>query len=121
MVPNNPLEVDEDSIQTETCYLLLGRFKLCVVKDQEEIFIPDHEGLKVIGLCPNWLEDLEQTCKKKLLLKSQSFSFIKLHWHYNSPTIFLSGRPWQDWPMGVEVLLLHRQYQSSFLTQTSSR
>jgi hypothetical protein len=47
MVPNNPLQVDEDSIQTETFDLHIGRFKLCVVKYQKEIFLPEHEGLKV--------------------------------------------------------------------------
>ncbi len=97
MVPNNPREVDEDSIQTDTFNLRIGKFNLCVVKYQGEIFIPEHEGLKVIGISPNWLEDLEQTRKKKLLLKSQGFSFVKLHLHYNSPTILLSSRPWQDW------------------------
>jgi hypothetical protein len=97
MVPNKPLEVDEDSIQTETFNLRLGRFKLCVVKDQGEIFIPEHEALKVIGASSNRLEDLEPTRKKKLLLKGKGFSFVKLHWHYNRPTILLSGRPWQDW------------------------
>jgi len=105
MVPNKPVQVDEDSIQTDTFNRRIGRFKLCVVKDQGEIFIPEHEGLKVISLCPNWLEDLEQTYRKKLLLKSQGFPFVKLHLHYNNPTIVLSGRPWQDWLMGVGVLL----------------
>jgi hypothetical protein len=95
MVPNNPTQVDEDSIQTETFNLRLGRFKLCVVKYQGEIFRNEYEGLPVIGASPNWLENLEPTRKKKLLLKG--FSFVKLHWHYNSPTILLSGRPWQDW------------------------
>jgi len=55
MVPNKPVQVDEDSIQTEIFELLLGRFKLCVVKYQGEIFIPEHEGLKVIEPIPNWL------------------------------------------------------------------
>jgi hypothetical protein len=39
MVPNKPTQVDEDSIQTETFYLRVTRFKLRVVKYQEEIFI----------------------------------------------------------------------------------
>jgi hypothetical protein len=103
MVPNNQTQVDEDSIQTETFNLRLGRFKLCVVKDQGEIFIPEHEALKVIEPSSNWLEDLEPTRKKKLFLKG--FSFVKLHWYYNSPTILLSSRPWQDWLMGVGLLL----------------
>jgi hypothetical protein len=47
MVPNNPVQVDEDSIQTETFYLRIRRFKLCVVKYQGEIFIPEHEELRV--------------------------------------------------------------------------
>ncbi len=47
MVPNNPVQVDEDSIQTEVLNPQIRRFKLCVVKDQGEIFIPEHEGLKV--------------------------------------------------------------------------
>jgi uncharacterized protein YqiB (DUF1249 family) len=47
MVPNNSVQVDEDSIQTEVLNPQLRRFKLCVVKYQEEIFIPEHEGLKV--------------------------------------------------------------------------
>jgi len=55
MVPNKPVQVDEDSIQTETFDLHIGRFKLCVVKHQGEIFIPEHEGLKVIEPRPNWL------------------------------------------------------------------
>jgi hypothetical protein len=52
MVPNNSLQVDEDSIQTETFNLRIGRFKLCVVKYQGEIFIPEHEGLPVMELAP---------------------------------------------------------------------
>jgi hypothetical protein len=47
MVPNKPVQVDEDSIQTETFYLRIRRFKLCVVKYQGEIFIPEHEELRV--------------------------------------------------------------------------
>jgi len=47
MVPNNPVQVDEDSIQTEVLNPQIRRFKLCVVKYQGEIFIPEHEGLKV--------------------------------------------------------------------------
>jgi hypothetical protein len=47
MVPNKPVQVDEDSIQTEVLNLHIGRFKLCVVKYQGEIFILEHEGLRV--------------------------------------------------------------------------
>ena len=47
MVPNKPVQVDKDSIQTEVLNLHIGRFKLCVVKYQGEIFIPEHEGLRV--------------------------------------------------------------------------
>jgi uncharacterized protein YqiB (DUF1249 family) len=47
MVPNNSVQVDEDSIQTEVLNPQIRRFKLCVVKYQGEIFIPEHEGLKV--------------------------------------------------------------------------
>ena len=47
MVPNKPVQVDEDSIQTEVLNPQIRRFKLCVVKYQGEIFIPEHEGLKV--------------------------------------------------------------------------
>jgi hypothetical protein len=47
MVPNKPVQVDEDSIQTKNFNLRIGKFKLCVVKYQREIFIPEHEGLKV--------------------------------------------------------------------------
>ncbi len=39
MVPNKPVQIDEDSIQTEIFDLFLGRLKLCVVKYQGEIFI----------------------------------------------------------------------------------
>jgi hypothetical protein len=55
MVPNNPLQVDEDSIQTETFDVHIGRFKLYVVKYQGEIFIPEHKGLKVIERRTSWL------------------------------------------------------------------
>jgi len=51
MVPNKPVQVDEDSIQTEAFDLHLGRFKLCVVKYQGEIFIPEHEELPVTRFC----------------------------------------------------------------------
>jgi hypothetical protein len=96
MVPNNPREVDEDSIQTETFELKIGKLKLCVVKDQGKILLPEYEGLPVIGASPNSLEDLEPTRKKKLLLKG--FSFVKLHWRYKSPTLLNScRRSWQDW------------------------
>jgi hypothetical protein len=78
MVPNKPVQVDEDSIQTDTFELFLGRFKLCVVKYQGKIFIPIHEGLLVIGASPNWLEDLNQTRQNPTLLNSRR-------------------RPWQDW------------------------
>jgi hypothetical protein len=64
MVPNKPVQVDEDSIQTEAFELLLGRFKLCVVKYQVEIFIPEHEGLKVIEPSPNWLILCEYFCNR---------------------------------------------------------
>ena len=64
MVPNNPIQVDEDSIQTETFNLRLGRFKLFVVKYQGEIFIPVHEGLKVIEPIPNWLILWEYFCNR---------------------------------------------------------
>jgi uncharacterized protein YqiB (DUF1249 family) len=47
MVPNNPVQVDEDSIQTEVLNPQIRRFKLYVVKYQGEIFIPEHEGLRV--------------------------------------------------------------------------
>ena len=47
MVPNKPVQVDKDSIQTETFELQIRRLKLCVVKYQGEIFIPEHEGLRV--------------------------------------------------------------------------
>ncbi len=98
MVPNNPREVDEDSIQTETFNLRIGKFNLCVVKYQGEIFIPEHEGLKVIGASPKWLEDLNQTRKKKLSLKRKGFSFTTEHLYYHSPTLlFSSSRPWEDW------------------------
>jgi hypothetical protein len=39
MVPNKPVQVDKDSIQTETFNLPIGRYKLCVVTYQGEIFI----------------------------------------------------------------------------------
>jgi hypothetical protein len=91
MVPNKLVQVDEDSIQTEAFELLLGRFKLCVVKYQGEIFIPEHEGLPVIGASKSLLEDLNRTRTSRC-------------------------RPWQDWLMGVGILLQQRQYQSSFLT-----
>ncbi len=98
MVPNNPLQIDEDSIQTNTFNLRIGKFNLCVVKYQGEIFIPEYEGLPVIGASPNWLENLEPTRKKKLLLKGKGFSFVKLHWRYKSHTLLNScRRPWQDW------------------------
>jgi hypothetical protein len=74
MVPNNPLQVDEDSIQTETFNRRIGRVKFCAVKAHGEIFIPEHEGLKVIGISPNWLEDLSRTRKMRC-------------------------RPWQVWPI----------------------
>jgi hypothetical protein len=64
MVPNKPVQVDEDSIQTEAFELLLGRFKLCVVKYQEEIFISEHEGLKVIEPSPNWLILCQYFCNR---------------------------------------------------------
>jgi len=101
MVPNKLVQVDEDSIQTEAFELLLGRFKFCVVKYQVEIFIPEYEGLPVIGASTSWLEDLNRTRKNPTLLNS-------------------CRRPWQDWLMGVGILLQQGQYQSSFLTQTSS-
>jgi hypothetical protein len=47
MVPNKPVQVDEDSIQTEVLNPQIRRFKLCVVKYQGVIFIPEHEGLRV--------------------------------------------------------------------------
>jgi uncharacterized protein YqiB (DUF1249 family) len=47
MVPNNSVQVDEDSIQTEVLNPQIRRFKLCVVKYQREIFIPEHERLRV--------------------------------------------------------------------------
>jgi hypothetical protein len=47
MVPNKPVQVDEDSIQTEVLNPQIRRFKLCVVKYQGKIFIPEHEGLRV--------------------------------------------------------------------------
>jgi hypothetical protein len=78
MVPNKPTQVDEDSIQTETFELLLGKFKLCVVKYQGKIFIPVHEGLPVIGASANWLEGLNQTRQNPTLLNSRR-------------------RPWQNW------------------------
>jgi hypothetical protein len=64
MVPNKPVQVDKDSIQTETFELLLGMFKLCVVKSQGEIFIPEHEGLQVMGGSPNWLILCEYFCNR---------------------------------------------------------
>jgi hypothetical protein len=64
MVPNKPLEVDEDSIQTETFHLRIGRLKLCVVKYQGEIFIPEHEGLPVIRANPNSLILWEDFCNR---------------------------------------------------------
>ena len=91
MVPNKLVQVDEDSIQTEAFELLLGRFKLCVAKYQGEIFIPEHEGLPVISVSKSLLEDLNRTRKNRC-------------------------RPWQDWLIGVGVLLQQRSYQSSFLT-----
>jgi hypothetical protein len=36
MVPNNPVQVDEDSIQTEVLNPQIRRFKLCVVKIREK-------------------------------------------------------------------------------------
>ena len=98
MVPNKPVQIDEDSIQTDTFNLRIGKFNLCVVKYQGEIFIPEHEGLKVIGASPNWLEDLNQTRQKKLSPKRKGFSFTKEHLYYHSPTLlFSSSRPWEDW------------------------
>jgi uncharacterized protein YqiB (DUF1249 family) len=47
MVPNNSVQVDEDSIQTEVLNPEIRRFKLCVVKYQGKIFIPEHERLRV--------------------------------------------------------------------------
>jgi hypothetical protein len=64
MVPNKPTQVDEDSIQTEVFNLHIGRFKLCVVKYQGEIFIPEHERLKVIEPRPNWLILCEYFCNR---------------------------------------------------------
>ena len=64
MVPNKPVQVDEDSIQTETFHLRIGRLKLCVVKYQGEIFIPEHEGLKVIEPSHNWLILCEYFCNR---------------------------------------------------------
>jgi hypothetical protein len=78
MVPNKPTQVDKDSIQTKSFQLRIGRFKLCVVKYQGEICIPEHEGLPVVGASPNWLEDLNQTRQNPTLLNSHR-------------------RPWQDW------------------------
>jgi hypothetical protein len=95
MVPNNPTQVDEDSIQTETFNLRIGRFKLCLVKYQGEIFIPKHEELPVTSVSTSWLEDLNRTRQTRC-------------------------RPWQDWLMEWELLLQQRSYQRSFLTQTSS-
>ena|ERR671917_2729243 len=78
MVPNKPVQVDKDSIQTEVFELLLRRFKLCFVKYQIEIFILEYEGLPVIGANTSWLEDLNRTRKNPTLLNSRR-------------------RPWQDW------------------------
>ncbi len=78
MVPNKLVQVDEDSIQTEAFELLLGRFKFCVVKYQVEIFIPEYEGLPVIGASKSLLEDLNRTRQNPTLLNSRR-------------------RPWQDW------------------------
>jgi len=50
MVPNKPTQVDEDSIQTETFNLRIGRFKLCVVKYQGVIFIPDMKNCQLLVL-----------------------------------------------------------------------
>jgi hypothetical protein len=91
MVPNKPLQVDEDSIQTKTFNLRIGRFKLCVVKYQGEIFIPEYEELPVISASKSLLEDLNRTRTTRC-------------------------RPWQNWLMGVGILLQHRRHQSSFLT-----
>jgi len=91
MVPNKPVQVDEDSIQTEGFELLLGRFKLCIVKYQEEIFIPEYEELPVISASKSLLEDLNRTRTTRC-------------------------RPWQNWLMGVGILLQQRQSQSSILT-----
>jgi hypothetical protein len=88
----------DSSTQTETFNLQIGKFKLCVIKYQGEIFIPDHEGLKVVGAGSNWIEDLNQSHRKKRELRSKGFSFKKENLQYNSPNVQVgSSRSWEDW------------------------
>jgi hypothetical protein len=79
MVPNNPVQVDEDSIQTEVLNLPIGRFKHCLVKYQGEIFIPEHKGLKVIQPHPNWLIQWEYFCNRGSTKAASLLRYLAAH------------------------------------------
>jgi len=98
MVPNNPLQVDEDSIQIETFTLKIDNFSFCGLRFHEEVFITESVGLQVIGVRPDWLRNLDLTHRH--LLKEKGFSFETEHFYYglehNDSGIV---RPWSDWPI----------------------
>jgi hypothetical protein len=97
MVPNNLVQIDEE-IQIETFNLKIDNFSLCGLRFHEEVFITESEGLQVIGVRPDWLENLDLTHRH--LLKEKGFSFETKHFSdglkHNDCEIV---RSWSDWPI----------------------
>jgi len=98
MVPNKPVQIDEDSIQIETFNLKIDNFSFCGLRFHEEVFITESEGLQVIGVRSDWLRNLDLTHRH--LLKEKDFSFETEHFsdglEHNDGGIV---RPWSDWPI----------------------
>jgi hypothetical protein len=98
MVPENFLSKSAELIQVE-----VNKFKFFVLKHENQIFIPTHEGLRLIGVDVSWISAMGE--KRKKVLKKRQFSFNEKLICYqtyqtdlNRINFFFAGSySWSDW------------------------
>jgi len=96
MVPENTPQKRE----AEPILLRLGQTTIHLLIYGRQLYIPTHEGLRLIGVEPNWLNVPEKS-KRERILKSLKFSFKEtlLCYQVGNPEqyVFVEAYSYQDW------------------------
>ena len=86
--------------EAEPILLRLGKTTLHLLIYGRQLYIPTHEGLRLISVEPNWL-NIPEKSRKERMLKSLKFSFeeILLCYQIGNPSqyVFVEAYSYQDW------------------------
>jgi hypothetical protein len=96
MVP----EIASKKRESEPILLRFGKATIHLLIYAKRLYIPTHEGLRLIGVEPNWL-NVGKKSRRERLLKRQKFSFEEILLCYqignSEQYVFVEAYSYEDW------------------------